>query len=299
MKRILKEPLLHFLILGAGLFLLYGWRGGPAPPAGGSLGQPDLQVVVTQNDIRQMAEVFAKTWQRAPREAELQGLIESFVRDEITYREALAAGLDREDNVIRRRLRLKMEFIYEDIAAQSDPTEDELLAFMEQNAEAYRIEPRIGFRQVFVNSDSRGESAEAEARAILDRLNDGGDPDTVGDPFLLGTHFYPAVVSEVAKQFGPDFTAALRDLTPGQWAGPLHSGFGWHLVRVEERRDGWVPRLEDIRDVVERDWARTRQQEIRDTAYARFRERYQVEVAPLPAEIMAEKAADGLNEEAL
>ncbi|MFZ7126648.1 MAG: peptidyl-prolyl cis-trans isomerase [Desulfobacterales bacterium] len=297
MKRILKEPLLHFLILGAGLFLLYGWKGGPALPAGGSSASPSLQVVVTQNDIRQMAETFAKTWQRPPTEAELQGLIESFVRDEITYREALAAGLDRDDSVIRRRLRLKMEFIYEDIAAQREPTEEELQAYMERHPDTYRHETQLGFRQVFVDADRRGAQAESEARAILGRLNSGGDPNVAGDPFLLGTYFPQAVVSDIAGRFGPDFAAALLALTPGQWAGPLRSGFGWHLIRVEERIDAWVPGLDEIREVVEQDWARARQQELRDAAYARLRERYKVVVESSPAAIVAETPMDRMKEE--
>jgi hypothetical protein len=292
MKPLLKEPLVHFLLLGAGLFLLYAWQGGGPSSPGGVPGAPSPEVVIARSDIRQMEELFRKTWQRPPTEEERQGLVESLVRDEILYREALAAGLDRDDSVIRRRLRLKMEFVFEDIAAQVEPTDAELQAYREQNAANYRIPPRIGFRQVLVSADRRGASAEAEARALLDRLRDGADPLALGDPTLLGHAFSPVVLSDIESLFGSGFAAALGDLAPGRWEGPLRSSFGWHLVRVEQRTVEHVPELTAIRAAVQRDWARERQQALKDAAYARLRERYRV-VVDAPPEGLTQAEAEG------
>ena len=185
MKKLVREPLVHFLLIGAGLFLLFGWRSGPASLPAGQSGLPSAKIVVTQDEIDQMVEVFTRTWQRPPTEEEMKGLIESFVRNEIYYREAIAIGLDRDDSVIRRRLRQKMEFIFEDITAQAEPTDEDLLAYHEKASRAYLVDPQIAFRHVYVNADKRGKNAEADARQILAQLNEGTDPDTVGDPILL------------------------------------------------------------------------------------------------------------------
>ena len=295
MKRFLKEPMLHFLLVGAGLFMIFDMQGGPAVRAVGLTALPSLQVIVTQNDIRQMTGLFVKTWQRAPTEAETQRLIEAFIRDEIYYREALAVGLDRDDSLIRRRMRLKMEYLFEDIAAQVEPTDQQLKDFLDQHAESYRHDPMIGFRQVFVNSDRRGATAEADARSILTQLSHAIDPDTLGDPFLLGAQFLPTALWEIKGQFGEPFAAALFELVPGRWQGPIRSGFGLHLVRVETRIEAQLPDLDAVREVLKRDWAVANQQKLKDDAYARVRERYHVTVEPPQPDASAGSVSLGLK----
>jgi len=290
MKNLAREPLLHFLLIGAGLFLLYGWGSGP------SAGSPDpaTEIHVTQGDLRQMAETFERTWQRVPTEAEVRTLVESFVRDEIYYREARAAGLDRDDSVIRRRLRLKMEYLFEDIASQAEPTEQELRTHLEKHAAEYRNEPQVSFQHVYVNPDRRGRT-DGKARFLLAQLNGGADPDTLGDPHLLGPDFPLLPLWEVRGQFGEAFADALLDLKPGLWQGPLRSGFGLHLVRVDQRTEARLPELSEIRDAVQRGWTMARQQELRDEAYARLLDRYTVVVEPAPTETAAMAAPSGKN----
>ena len=133
MKKFFREPLVHFLLIGAGLFLLFGWRGGPASFPAGPSGPQSAKIVVATSEIDQMTGTFTRTWQRPPTEEEVKGLVEDFVRNEIYYREALAIGLDRDDGVIRRRLRQKMEFIFEDISSRTEPTEEDLLAYMKKH----------------------------------------------------------------------------------------------------------------------------------------------------------------------
>jgi len=275
---LLKEPLLHFLLIGAALFLLYGWRGNSASVPGGQAGTPMAQIVVTRDTLDQMDNLFAKTWQRPPTEEEQKGLIEDFVRNEIYYREAIAIGLDRDDEVLRRRLRLKMEFIYEDITSLAEPTEEGLKAFMKKHQEKYLTDPQLSFRQVYINTDKRGKSAETDARQILAQLTKGVDPDSVGDPSLLEPEVPLSPLWDIRKQFGDEFGRNLLEIKPGGWAGPIGSGFGLHLVFVRERLDRRLPYLNEARETVKRDWTAERQKELKDAAYAKIRERYSVTV---------------------
>src|SRR5512140_853104 len=150
MKRILKEPLLHFLLLGAGLFLAY--RLTPRTAGSGESGQ----VLVTQGQIEHLAAGFAKTWQRPPTPQELAGLVRDRVREEVYCREAFAMGLDKDDTVIRRRLRQKMEFVSDDIAAQAEPSDAELTVYLQTHPDAFRVPPQFTFHQVYLDSKARG-----------------------------------------------------------------------------------------------------------------------------------------------
>ncbi|MCJ7641456.1 MAG: peptidylprolyl isomerase [Desulfobacterales bacterium] len=277
-NRLVREPLMHFLLIGAGLFLLFGWRSGPVSLPAGQSGSQSAKIVVAQGNVNQMVETFTRTWQRPPTEEEVKGLIDNFVRDEIFYREAVAAGLDRDDGVIRRRLRQKMEFIFEDITAQTEPTDEELLAYMKKHADSYLVDPQIAFRHVYVNVVKRGKNAESDARQILAQLNAGADPDSVGDPFLLESEIKLSPLWDISKQFGESFSKNLLELKQGRWEGPVRSGYGIHLVFVKKRVGGRLPELKEVREALKRDWTYERQKELKDAAYAKIRERYTVTV---------------------
>jgi len=277
-KKLIREPLVHFLLIGAGLFLLFGLRGNPTSLPGGQAGQQSTKIVVTQGDIDQMIAVFSKTWVRPPTEAEVKSLVENFVRDEIYYREALAIGLDRDDATIRRRMRQKMEFIFEDLTAQAEPKDDDLLAYMKKHPEVYLVDPKIAFLQVYINTDKRGTKAETEARQILADLIGGVDPAQVGDSFLLEPEIRLSPLWDIRKQFGEEFSRSLLELKEGKWQGPVRSGYGLHLVFVKERVGGRMPDLNEVREMVTRDWLAERQKELKDAAYAKIRERYTVEI---------------------
>jgi hypothetical protein len=291
---LLKEPLLHFLLIGAALFLLFGWRGNATSVPGGQAGAPPAQIVVSREALEQMNTLFAKTWQRPPTDEEQQGLIEDFVRSEIYYREAIAIGLDRDDEVLKRRLRQKMEFIYEDITSWAEATDADLKAFMNTHREQYLADPHLAFRQVYLNAKKRGAGAEADAQQVLAQLTNGTDPDAVGDPTLLEGDVPLLPLWDIRKQFGEEFGTALLALQPGEWAGPLRSGFGLHLVFVRERQDRRLLELHAARETVNRDWTAEKQKQVKDAAYAKIRERYSVTVerpkpgtAPLAAEASA------------
>lgn len=276
--KLFREPLLHFLLIGAALFLLYDWKGKPASMPGGQAGTPAAQIIVSRDALEQMSSQFAKTWQRPPTEEEQKGLVEDLVRNEIFYREAIAIGLDRDDEVLKRRLRQKMEFIFEDIASVPEPTDEDLKAFMNKHREKYITDPEMSFRQVYISTDKRGKSAESDARQVLAQLTEGADPGSAGDPTLLEPEVPLSPLWDIRKQFGDDFSRSLLDVNPGRWSGPIRSGFGLHLVFVRERVSVRLPDLKEARDMVKRDWTAERQKELKDAAYAKIRGRYAVMV---------------------
>src|SRR5512139_2045604 len=185
LKSLLREPLLHFLLIGAALFLFFDWKGKPAQFAGGPGGSPAEQIIVSRDALDRMKSQFERTWQRKATSEEEQAFVEELVRNEIFYREAIAIGLDRGDEVLKRRLRQKMEFIYEDISSWAEPSDAELTDFMKRNREKYLTDPQVSFRQVFISRDKRGKSAEFDARQVLGQLITGADPAGVGDPTML------------------------------------------------------------------------------------------------------------------
>jgi PPIC-type PPIASE domain len=275
---LLKEPLLHFLLIGAALFLLFGWKGNPTVLPGGQSGAPEAKIAISRDAINQLTTQFRKTWQRPPTQEEVTSLIEELVRNEIYYREAVAIGLDRDDDVLKRRLRQKMEFILEDISSRAEPSDTDLVVFMKKHPDKYLVDPQLLFRQVYVNDDKRGKKAESDARGILAQLTTGTDPDTVGDTFLLEPSTRLSPLWDISKQYGEQFSKGLLRLQTGKWAGPVRSGFGLHLVFVEQRIGGHLPELKEVREAVKRDWTFDRQKELKDAAYAKLRERYAVTV---------------------
>ena len=280
LKKLLHEPLFHFLLIGAGLFLIYGWRGGSASQPGGQSGPQPTKIIVSQGQIEHLTAQFTRTWQRRPTEQELKGLIDNHVRDEISYREAMAMGLDRDDPNIRRRMRLKLEMLNEDIAAAMSPTDQDLQAFLEKHPDAFLEEPRAAFRQVFLNPDHSGVNFEAEARNLLARLRAAGpDADLSGfgnSPMMLSKDLPLSTVSEIGRLFGQQFGKNVVKLEPGQWQGPVRSGYGLHLVLVTELKPARLPELAEVRDQVEREWMFARKKKMQEAMYVKLAERYTV-----------------------
>ena len=277
-KSVLREPLLHFLAIGAALFLYFHWSGGGSGPNSG-------RIVLTAGQIEHLAAGFAKTWQRPPTEVEIKGLVDDWVREEIAVREAMAAGLDRDDTVIRRRLRQKMEFLVEDVAAAAPPTEQELQAWLDGHPDSFRIEPQVALRQVYFSRDRRGAKAEADARALLPRLRAAGPAariDDLGDPIMLPQEIELAPRSDVVRTFGEDFAGRIETLAPGRWAGPVESGYGLHLVLVRERVEGSIPELARVRPAVEREFLSDRQKRQLAAMYERLLAKYKVVIEKKP-----------------
>jgi PPIC-type PPIASE domain len=276
LQKILREPLLHFLVLGAGLFVLFGVVGKPAD-------EPPDRVVVTEAKIANLAELFERTWRRPPTRAELDGLIADHIKEEILYREALALGLDADDAVIRRRLRQKMEFISEDVAAQAEPTEDELQTFLAEHRDRFRTPPRISFAQVYLSPDRRGQDTERDAERLLASLSTGeADAADAGDPFLMEHEFRNLAPYDVERLFGRPFAERLAELPVGSWSGPVESPYGLHLIMVRERTEGGLPELDEVRDAVALEWRAVQRQAVNETFYEGLRQRYDVTIERPP-----------------
>lgn len=278
MTRLLKEPLLHFLLLGGLLFVLYSVLQEP-----GRRGESG-EIVVTRGQIEHLAAGFAKTWQRPPTPEEMVGLVRDRVREEVYYREAIAMGLDKDDTVIRRRLRQKMEFVSDDIAAQTEPSDADLNAYLQAHGEAFRVEPRFTFKQVYLSREKHGADLVADAAQLLVQLNQVGgkvDAAALGDSFVLEHEYAALPAGEVAKLFGERFAAKLGELVPGRWHGPVESGYGMHLVLVSERTRGGVAALAEVRDSVRREWSNARRLEANEKFYQQLLKRYTVTVEGL------------------
>ena len=281
LNRLVREPLLHFLLLGALLFGLSAWQGR------GGAGAGSERIVITPGVVEHLASGFSRTWQRPPSDIELKGLIDEHVRQEIAAREARALGLDRDDIVIQRRLRQKLEFVLVDDAAAAPPTDAELAGWLERHPEAFRTEAQLSFRQVLLRTDRRGASAQADATRLLARLRSAGpavDTAALGDASMLPAELPMQPLRDVATAFGPDFADALLKIAPGQWSGPVASGFGLHLVLVRQRSDGAAADLATVRPRVEREVLAERRQAALQALYDRLLARYAVRIeSPKPS----------------
>jgi hypothetical protein len=286
MKRVLREPLLHFLLLGTAIFAAYGLVSKPRSDEPG-------KIVISAGQVAAMAEGFTRTWRRPPTRVEIEGLIRDQVQEEVYCREAMALGLDKEDTIIRRRLRQKMEFVSDDVAALAEPTDDELSAFLKSHADTFRVQREFTFSHVYLNLERHGENLARDTAQLLARLQQAGDKADIselGDSFLFEHKFQSLPASEIVKQFGEKFAAKLGELSLGQWHGPVESGYGVHLVWINERTEGRLPALAEVRDAVRREWGTARRLESNEKFYQELLKRYTVTIEraePLAAKTVA------------
>jgi hypothetical protein len=273
--KFLREPLLHFFLLGVGIFAAYAWL---------NQGGGDEDIVVTRGQQNTLITTFERTWQRPPTPDEFSGLVRDFIREEIAYREAGQMELDRDDIVIRRRLRQKLELLAEDLATLAPPTEAELEAWFTENSERYRVDPRYSFEQVYFSTDRRGTAAREQAIALLAELNAGTtsiDVDAASDAITLPKRMRDAGRYEIAATFGAGFVDALAELPDGVWTGPVESGFGFHLVRIESRVASRIPDRTEVEREVLNDLQSDRRSRALDTLYETLAEKYTLSVEPL------------------
>ncbi len=270
MRRLLREPLLHFLLLGALLFLAYGWlnRAGLAAPD---------EIVVSRGQVEGLVMQFERVWQRGPTTEEREALIDSWVRDEVFYREALAMGLEQDDPVVRRRLSQKVQFILDTGSASGPPTEAELQAWLDTHADRYRVEATYALNQRYFDPARHDDAAAAAQRALASGRSPAGDP-TMLPAKLEGR------ASDVERQFGADFEQALRTLPVGSWQGPVRSAFGLHLVELTARTESRAATLAEVRPEVARDLLEARAESAQEALYQDLRAKYAVQVeAEAPA----------------
>lgn len=267
-----REPLLHFLLIGGLLFVVYG-KVAPMDKEG-------ERIVVSQAMVGELSRQHHARWMRPPNEQELASLVDAYVRDEIMYREGLALGLDRDDPVIKRRVRQKLDIVVEEQLAGAAPDDDELSAYMTQHAARYTRAASQSFEQIFFDGSatvSEVERAVAVARTALAR---GVDAQALGQPTLLPRSVDQQPADRIKRDFGAVFTDSLNRLPVGVWSGPVASGLGAHLVRVSARKPAVLPPLNEVRQQVTRDWENERRDRSREQSYRKLRERYDVVIEP-------------------
>ena len=276
MSKWLKEPLVHFLLLGGLIFFVYGQfvDKGAAPG----------EIFISAGQQENLINTFSRTWQRPPTPEEYKSLLDDYVRQEIAYREGQNMGLDQDDIIIRRRLRQKLELLAEDIASLAAPTDEDLQTYLDEHSEDYRIDPRFNLSQIYFSSDRRGEAAEQDARDLKKKLNSENldvSLEQLGDPIPLPGELNDLALRELTRMFGTLFTDQLGDIEIGRWSGPIASGFGLHLIYIEDRQDGRPAMLDEVRDAVQRDWFSKRRRDSIDGLYERLAEDYSIEVESL------------------
>jgi hypothetical protein len=268
-----REPLVHFLAIGAGFFLLWYFLGDRVTP------QPQ-RIIITPGHVERLAQQWTRTHLRPPSAEELAGLVEQEINEEILSREAVAMGLDRDDLVIRRRLAVKMDFLTDDVTAMATPSDEQLQTFLSQHPDKFNVESLTTFAQVYINRSQRGTGASAEAERVLTLLNDKAGPDwqTLGDPLPVPNEYEAGTDADVARLFGREFPKKLAGLPVGCWSGPVESGYGLHLVLVRKRTAGRAPPLNEVRDAVLSEWRAAQRLELSSNLRRQRRARYAVTV---------------------
>ncbi len=259
-RRLVREPLVHFLVAGALIFAVWGGGGDAA----------DRSITVTEAQVRGLTEQWELQWHRQPTPAEVDGLIRDLIKDEVYYREAVRMGLDTDDIIIRRRMRSKMEFL---VAAQAEnevPSDAALQKWLDTHPRDYATNPLLSFDQIYVGSDPE------RARTALAK---GTDPATVALPLSVPPALDNAASGDIDRQFGDGFAKAVAALPPGRWAGPVASGFGQHLVRLRKLTPGAVPSLSTVRKAVENDWREANRVARENAAYQALLDGYTIRIA--------------------
>ncbi|WP_172332475.1 peptidyl-prolyl cis-trans isomerase [Mangrovicoccus sp. HB161399] len=269
LRRLIASPLLHFFVIGGLVFALYAVLD-PAPEETARPGTIQLSPEAASG----LAAQFASVWGRPPSPAELEALMQDWAAEEAMVREARALGLDRGDGVVRSRLRQKMLFLAEGPAAAQDPEEAELAAYYRENAARYAAPGKVSFRQLLLPPGA-GPDEIAQLRRALDA---GADPSGLGQGTLLPDDMEGMALPAVGRVFGERFAAELAALPAGLWSGPVDSGYGRHLVKIEAQSTSELPPLEAVRDRVLADWRAAEARRLRSEFSAAMLARYKVEL---------------------
>lgn len=275
-RRVVREPLVHFLFAGVVLFaaatLIQRFGNGSAAAN---------RIQVSAAEIQRLQEVWTRQWGHAPDSTQTQNLINDYIRDEVMYREALASGLDKEDTIIRRRLVEKMEFLSQELAS-ADPSEQDLQAYFQQNREKFRVPAQMAFTHIYFSTAKRGSNAEGDAARALAKLRiartSADAVSGVGDAFMLQNHYPLQTQQQIMELFGEEFARELFQAEPGAWYGPIRSSYGFHLVQALQTLPSRVPELAEVRSEVRTDFKNQRLQIASERFYGQLRKRYRVDI---------------------
>ena len=268
---LLREPLLHFLLIGASLFLFYNLQNE------GRI--EDNRIVIDEAKINHLVALWEKKRQRPPTQTELESMIQQQIREEVMVREALAMGLDKNDSMIRRRLAQKIEFITSDLAALAEPDETELSNYLSTHSEQFSLPARIDFVQIFINPDKHEANVQEYSNNLLKELSQAGansDITTLGDSLMLEQQHEQVTEHDVSRLFGKEFASKLFVLPVGSWQGPIQSGYGLHLVHIDNKTENKLPELKAVREKVHAEWQAQQRQDMDKIFYESLRQRYEI-----------------------
>jgi len=290
LTRLVKEPLVQFLIIGACIYGAYALYGAPDEEV------EDRTIVVDAARIEGFIGEWQRRWNRPPTRQELDGVISTYVREDILYRQAIAMGLSQDDPITRRRLAQKLEFLTNDIALFREPAEGELEQYFQDNQDLYREPDLITFSHVFLNPDKRAATTLDDAAQLLAQLQAAGEPDATtldaGDRFMLQSYYPEVSELDIRRQLGSGFSAAVMQLEPAQWHGPVLSGYGVHLVYVYSLQKAPPPLFADVRQTVLENWQSEQQEKFNAEFFESLKSRYEIVIAEPPVDRLIDDRAD-------
>ena len=274
LKNIIRNPIFHFFVLGAFIYVLYGMFGVR------EYKELERTIVVTPTTINWLEDTWEKRWNRPPTAEEKEGMIQEYVKENILYRQALEMGLDKDDVIVRRRLAQKLKFLTDDIIDIPEPSEEELSGYFKDNIDQYKSPDLTTFTHIFFDPDKREENTLTDAEDAKSKLQKLENPteglDKFGDNFMLQSYYPEKSEQEISKLFGTQFANTISEQSPGEWQGPILSGYGTHLVYVNGRIITPGPAIEDVRDQVIVDWEDGKRKEINNEFYENLFSRYEV-----------------------
>jgi hypothetical protein len=284
-----KEPLIQFLLIGVCIYGAYALYGSPEEDVS------DRTIVVDASRIENFISEWERRWNRPPTRQELDGVISTFVREDILYRQAVAMGLGKDDPITRRRLAQKLEFLTNDIALFREPADGELEQYFQDNKPLYREPDLITFSHVFLDPDLRDETTLDDAAVLLTQLQAAGEPDaetlSAGDRFMLQSYYPEVSELEIRRQLGSGFSAAVMQLKPGQWHGPVLSGYGVHLVYVYSLQEAPPPLFADVQQYVLENWQTEQQEKFNAEFFESLKSRYEIVIAEPPLDRLTDGRA--------
>lgn len=269
---LLREPLLHFLVIGAGLFFLFS-------QINNTQVETDHRIIITQANLDRLATLWLKRMGRPPSAQEREQQLEHYIREQVLYREAMTMGLDQDDVIVSRRLAQKMEYLFNDLSFIPEPSETELVTFLSEHASQFTLPATITFSQIFLDPRERNQEINKDAEQLLEQLKETKtivDTINLGDRSLLPYKFTEERQNEINSMFGAAFTNQVFSLPISSWQGPVASEYGLHLIYITARTENRLPSLAEIRDRVASEWRSTKQHEANEIFYQSLYQRYEI-----------------------
>ncbi len=271
MKKLLKEPFFHFILIGFALFLLYGLVN--------TQSNSKDAIVIDDNDIDNFIAKWEMQWNRQPTEKELEGMIKQNIYQEVFYREALKMNLDENDEIIKRRLSQKMQFLSNDLASLKKVTDEELAIYYKENSDNYLTPTSYTLYQIVFTADNRNnpkQDAENTLNSFADASFD--EMKNKGDKLPFAYQFTDISSNDLALQLGSIFSIGLENVALNKWAGPISSGFGEHLVFITDKVAPISPSLENVKEKVIQDYEYDYHEKINKEIYQLIKQKYDIQI---------------------